>query len=206
VTPSEAGQELRRKLSLVFKAIGPAIKQELNADAGLLMGRVQVKWYTKSKGSNGDGVSRRTGKASRSWSKNVIHNTESNTFTIVLSNSAPYADFSEEREVVPKNAGALAIPIGKALTPAGAHRFTGPRDTNIPDKLEMIVGKRNTILASRKKRADGRSKNVYYVLKDKVVVPAYTSGMMGDLERYWGKMSTSFEDRVLQQVANSLGE
>lgn len=154
--------ELRKR----FAGIGNEVARKfLQREAPVLESRIAERFYTRG----GEGVKVRTGTARRSW-KTLFP--KANAALIV--NSAKYADFTKEKVIRPKKAKALAIPIGKALTPSGVPRFSGPRDPGLPE-LTMIKPKGKAPMLAAKD-ASGRL-HPYFVLVKQVTIPAYTRNL-----------------------------
>ncbi len=98
--------------------------------------------------------------------------------------ASSYARILEEGgTIVPKGAGALAIPVGAALAPGGTPRFPGgPR--SVPGGLIFIDRRKQGKPPLLVKRIGGRNARleVFFVLKKSVKIPAtkWLSGGIAD--------------------------
>ena len=140
---------------------------ELGQEARILEGEIVQNYYT-----GGAGLKRRTGRAAQGWNTQAVGKTG---YKIV--NDVEYADHSKPRTIVATKTKYLAIPVDKALTPAGVHRFEGPRDAEVP-KLTFLPSKRGGGVL-----VDTKGGGVYYVLKKKVKIPARTAGLTPFVKR-----------------------
>jgi hypothetical protein len=165
-------------------------KNFLKREAPILESRIAEKFYTRG----GDGVNVRTGTARRSW-KTLFPT--SNKAVIV--NTAPYADFTKEKVIRPKKAKALAIPIGKALTPSGVPRFNGPRDPGLPDLTYIKPKGKNPLLVAIGKNGKMQA---YFVLVKQVTIPAHTRGLPAFVERE----GIQIKRRFIPVLRKALGE
>jgi hypothetical protein len=179
--------ELRKR----FAGVGDRVaKNFLKREAPILESRIAEKFYTRG----GDGVNVRTGTARRSW-KTLFPT--SNKAVIV--NTAPYADFTKEKVIRPKKAKALAIPIGKALTPSGVPRFNGPRDPGLPDLTYIKPKGKNPLLVAIGKNGKMQA---YFVLVKQVTIPAHTRGLPAFVERE----GIQIKRRFIPVLRKALGE
>lgn len=157
------------------------------------------RFYTKRSDSS---LGRRTGRAAGSWAVSIKENGDTYIASI-YSAGAPYADFGEEKTIVPRVKKWLAIPTGAALTPAGAPRYPGGpiqaakellmrTHTRNARRRKPVVTPRDpiswykkdaqTILLFAKDGVTGpgltKDKRLLFVLKRKVTRPDRTRGLM----------------------------
>jgi hypothetical protein len=143
------------------------------------------------------GLNRRTGAAAKSWHV-VVNRQEESISASINSSGVPYADFSNVRNITPKNGKWLAIPVGPALTSAGVARYPkGPwqaknsltvghakRKGHIlnSDPLFFLKKGGDTAFLIAKKGVTGigitKQNRILFILKKKVAIPAYTKGLM----------------------------
>lgn len=172
-----------------IKALVDSANHELVNEALALMGDIQEKFYT---GQSGSSLGRRTGQAVRGWQ--VKHNKE----TVSILNNIPHADHSKERTIKPKSSKYLAIPVDKALTPAGVARYDGPRDSALPKlSIARLKNKDGYILFDSKGR-DERITNAYFILKKQVKIPARTRGLTPFVQKEASKIADRIGDFIFK--------
>lgn len=105
-----------------------------------------------------------------------------------VSNNLPYAQAHEDgATITPKRGKYLAIPVGKALTPAGVARYKSPRQ--VPD-LAYIPRRGKSPLLAKKKRGGGL--DVYYVLVKQTTLRK---------RRWMGSAFQERKDKIDERVA-----
>lgn len=132
-----------------------------------------------------DPLHARTGNLAREWKTERLGIME---FRAV--NRLPYARILEEGGTIePKSAKMLAIPIGEGVTSRGVARFASPRD--VPDLFTFRSKAGNLIMAKRR----GSSMDIYFVLKEKVRIPAY---------RFASRAVFDAKDRAIAEIKRAL--
>lgn len=135
-----------------------------------------------------DPLRRRSGNLAKSWTPE-----RRGPLEFVVASRLPYAAILEYGgEITPKNAKALAIPVGEALTEAGVPRQTGPRKYEDLFLLRTKAGK--ALLARRTGKG---ALEVMYVLKEKVTIPAF---------RYASEAVKAATDRAIREIKRALAK
>jgi len=175
--------------------------------------------------NSGKGLRRITGRAANSWQV-VIDKKPPNISAAIFSAGVPYANQSRQKVIAPTKSKFLVIPVGAALTSAGAQRFPGDangrgsiaqaeRELGSRQKAAKPYSKRlkrtgsplqwikkgsDTWLVMAKKGISfsGLTKDdrLMFVLKKKVTIKANTRGLMPYV---LGKTNALF--RKLQEVS-----
>jgi len=146
----------------------------LRTEMAQLRDNIVTKFYsnpTDYTSRSMNGLGRRTGTAARGWRSKV--ESKKDVLTGRVFTHTPYADHREEK-IIKSRGKALAIPIsgGKALTPTGRKRYSGPMDSRIRNKLEPIKRKGKPTLLVHKTKGGRRKIDLYYVLVKQVKIPA----------------------------------
>jgi hypothetical protein len=187
-----------------FRKVVPIAKKFLDVELAVLTGGVQQTFYSKPKGSKSKkGVSARSGAARRGWKWKVEGSRDQVKGKVF--NDSPHADFGKEKTIRPKSSKYLAIPVGGALTKAGAPRFNSPRD--LEGRLSLIKGKKaDTFLMIEKRRGKRgqnlkiREQDIYFVLKKQVTVPAYTKLLGAFAKRESLKIGKKFGKHLMDRI------
>jgi len=217
----EASKEIKRDLSNYKDRMRQSfVDASYQIHAGIIK-----KFYTASKGS-AVGLSRRTGKAAKSWKVDVKRSNDNVTCSI-YSAGAPYADFSEKKVIVPKTKKWLTIPVGPALTKAGAPRYPGGarqaeramtmppvrhgfrrqgEGSRKPFKFYQKDSNTAFLIAKPGVKGTGLTKKdrILFVLKKKVTLPAKTQGLMPWVDKrvnsFVSKLSASQSGRINLEI------
>lgn len=192
-------KEVAKELDKDMKAIHEESRKRFVFSAYSLHRGIIDKFYTAAPGSS-VGLARRTGNAARSWQVEIDRKVESITAS-VFSAGVPYADMSRQKTITPKTAKWLTIPVGPALTKAGAPRYPGgPKQAASALRMPPIKqsfrkkksGSRDPLRFYKKSESlafliakdgvtgTGLTKNnrIMFVLKKSVTIPARTAGLM----------------------------
>lgn len=157
-----------------------------------------TKFYSNLAG----GLKRRSGDASKSWQVKVTSTNDSISGE-VFSAGVAYADFSNKKTITPKTSKWLTIPVGPALTKAGAPRYAGgarQADSQLSGAPKTMRNQRSnrsnlfflkkddsTAFLIAKKGVTGigitKTNRILFILKKKVEIPAYTEGLMPFVEK-----------------------
>jgi len=135
---------------------------------------IVTKFYTASSNSL-IGLRRRTGKAAKSWK--VSKKEDNNSISCsVYSAGAPYAGaFMKGMFIRPKKKKWLAIPVGAALTSAGAPRYpNGPREAEQSLSLPPSKGG-----GFRRRKAGARSPISFYKKDERTAFLFAKDGVKG---------------------------
>ena len=160
---------------IVWKSIYSGARL-LRREGNILMGRIENKWYSGRKGSQG--LNRRTGRAANAWKYKPAQKGDQFSFRLV-NNSGYAGNFHKARVIRPKNSRYLAIPIMAGLTRTGRPRYTGPRDSELENKTFLVRsrdGKGWVIMGYGLTGTKGDGTPIY-ALRKEVRIPAYTSRM-----------------------------
>lgn len=159
--------ELKIKLNIAKRLITAQADAENRIGLGLARAADVLIGYLKNySGFSQEGLHVRTGLLARTWEAPQ----QRDKFGFTIQNRTPYAAILNfGGDITPKKAGALAIPVGEALTDRGVARYTGPRDPEIPGQLFAPKGK--SFLAMK---LEGKGPlQVMFLLREKVTIPAY---------------------------------
>jgi hypothetical protein len=119
-------EKINRAIREIPDVMMPFLKRAMSEFGGKFL-RVFTRERLK-----GGGVRMRSGSLARSFNYNVLD--QAGKLTLVVWSTSKYARLQEFGTkglpggvLRPKNARALAIPVGPALTPSGVSKFTSPR-------------------------------------------------------------------------------
>lgn len=181
-----------------IKRLVSAANEELINEAHVLTGEIQEKFYS---GQSNHSLGRRTGQAARGWQ--VKQNKE----TVSIVNNVPHADHSRARTIRPTKSKYLAIPVGKALTPAGVARYSGPRDSALPELSIAPIKNKDGYILFDKSGNQKRISNIYFVLKKEVRLPArtrlltpYVSAYGKEISKRLGKFIFDGWDQIAEGI------
>lgn len=171
----------------------------MRKEASIMMGRIEEKWYSGRKGSQG--LNRVTGRAANAWRYKPGQSGE--TFSFRLVNNSGYAGmFHEKRTVKPKASKYLSIPLPSAQTKTGRPRYIGPRDPLLEGKTWLVRTKKGDGFVLMGKDLTGTDKDgsPLYVFKKEVNIPAYTGRMNPWIAAQADRLHKSLGENILESL------
>ena len=189
----EQWQEISKQIIKRFQEGRSRSVAYLRQELAELRDDIVSKFYTNKsdvRNRSLDGTGRRTGTAARGW-RSMVKATGQEIVGRIY-NNVKHADQRKERTIRPKSSRHLAVPIGKALTPTGQKRYSGPMDARIRDKLTAIKRRGKPTLLVRETEGGRRKIDLYFVLLKSVKIPARHAGLNKFADDRVEKIRTKF--------------